>query len=101
MNIIPNTPYAHASPGGLDREGCHVCRTDCGKHGLDQGERHCHQKAPVKLESLATVQAAQASSDEDVRTSAAPDLLFILFVVAVMFIFLRFRNKPGKPVRKP
>ena len=33
---------AFAHPGGRTADGCHVCRTNCDKHGLQTGERHCH-----------------------------------------------------------
>lgn len=32
--------YAH--PGRTDANGCHTCRTNCAKWGLNQGEYHCH-----------------------------------------------------------
>lgn len=38
--IMPTTVLAH--PGGLDSSGCHYCRTNCGKWGLDTNEYHCH-----------------------------------------------------------
>ncbi len=38
----PSTPtYVH--PGGTDRNGCHICRTNCSRWGLRPGERHCHR----------------------------------------------------------
>jgi len=40
MVIMPVTVLAH--PGGLDSSGCHYCRTNCGKWGLDTNEYHCH-----------------------------------------------------------
>lgn len=33
---------ATAHPGGRDREGCHTCRTNCERHHVPTGERHCH-----------------------------------------------------------
>ncbi len=38
--IIPINVFAH--PGGLDSKGCHYCRTNCPKWGLDDNEYHCH-----------------------------------------------------------
>lgn len=38
--IMPISVYAH--PGGLDSSGCHYCRTNCAKWGLDVNEYHCH-----------------------------------------------------------
>ncbi len=44
-----------AHPGRTDASGCHTCRTNCSKWGLDAGEYHCHNakalpqpKEPVK-----------------------------------------------------
>jgi hypothetical protein len=33
-----------AHPGRTDSQGCHVCSSNCAKHGLKDGERHCHGK---------------------------------------------------------
>lgn len=98
---VPITPYAQASPGGLDADGCHVCRTGCLRYGLESGERHCHLKPVEELRSMAAVQEAQAASESETQPSMAPDLLFILFIAAVVSIFFRFRHKPGKPIRNP
>lgn len=38
--LIPLTVSAH--PGRTDAYGCHTCRTNCAKWGLDSGEYHCH-----------------------------------------------------------
>lgn len=32
--------YAH--PGRTASDGCHYCRTNCGKWGVPWNERHCH-----------------------------------------------------------
>lgn len=40
MFIVPVDVYAH--PGGLNSNGCHYCRTNCAKWGLNQDEYHCH-----------------------------------------------------------
>lgn len=40
MFIFPIDVNAH--PGGLDSKGCHYCRTNCAKWGLEQNEYHCH-----------------------------------------------------------
>lgn len=39
--LFPLTVSAH--PGRTDAYGCHTCRTNCAKWGLDTGERHCHR----------------------------------------------------------
>ena len=38
--FMPTIVFAH--PGGLDSKGCHYCRTNCAKWGLEQNEYHCH-----------------------------------------------------------
>ncbi len=37
---IPNSVFAH--PGKTDGNGCHYCRTNCSKWGLNNNEYHCH-----------------------------------------------------------
>jgi len=32
-----------AHPGRRDKDGCHVCRTNCAKYGVKEGGRHCHR----------------------------------------------------------
>lgn len=41
--IIPIRVFAH--PGRTDSNGCHYCRTNCGRWGLGNGEYHCHGAA--------------------------------------------------------
>ena len=38
--FMPIDVLAH--PGGLNGNGCHYCRTNCAKWGLEQNEYHCH-----------------------------------------------------------
>lgn len=38
--FMPIDVLAH--PGGLNSNGCHYCRTNCAKWGLEQNEYHCH-----------------------------------------------------------
>jgi len=38
--LFPTGVMAH--PGRTDSSGCHVCRTNCSKWGLYNGQRHCH-----------------------------------------------------------
>ncbi|PEE42626.1 YHYH domain-containing protein [Bacillus pseudomycoides] len=42
LTIMGSTTAAYASPGGLDKNGGHTCRTNCGKYGLETGEYHYH-----------------------------------------------------------
>lgn len=32
----------NAHPGRTDKNGCHYCRTNCEKYGLEYNEYHCH-----------------------------------------------------------
>ena len=34
-----------ASPGRLDRNGCHRCTANCARYGLRDGEFHCHTRS--------------------------------------------------------
>lgn len=38
--LVPSAAVAH--PGNTDSSGCHTCRTNCPRWGLDYGEYHCH-----------------------------------------------------------
>ena len=42
LTVMGSTTAAYASPGGLDKNGGHTCRTNCGKYGLATGEYHYH-----------------------------------------------------------
>ncbi|UGB30508.1 MBL fold metallo-hydrolase [Metabacillus sp. B2-18] len=37
----------NASPGGLDSNGGHTCRTNCSQHGLETGEYHYHRNGEI------------------------------------------------------
>jgi len=38
--LRPNNSLAH--PGNTASDGCHYCRTNCGRWGVPWNERHCH-----------------------------------------------------------
>ena len=38
--LCPYNTFAH--PGRTDSNGCHYCRTNCARWGLNQDEYHCH-----------------------------------------------------------
>lgn len=44
--ILAAKPVSHpewvAHPGRTNRYGCHTCRTNCERWGLEYGEYHCH-----------------------------------------------------------
>ncbi|MFD2214888.1 MBL fold metallo-hydrolase [Metabacillus endolithicus] len=37
----------NASPGGLDSNGGHTCRTNCSQYGLENGEYHYHRNGEI------------------------------------------------------
>lgn len=49
------TSTAFASPGGLDTNGGHYCRTNCAKYGYKTDQYHCH-KSYCKLPSAKKMQ---------------------------------------------
>ncbi len=48
--------FISAHPGRTDKDGCHVCRTNCEKWGVPRGEKHCHKKksAPTPISGIKT-----------------------------------------------
>lgn len=42
MNLLFSTIPVYAHPGRTDAYGCHSCKTNCTKWGLNTGEYHCH-----------------------------------------------------------
>ena len=55
----PAEPTAH--PGGTDDEGCHHCRSDCQKWGLEADQRHCHDGSEEETEAPAAADGADES----------------------------------------
>ncbi len=48
MLLIGSPLPARAHPAATDADGCHTCRTNCARWGLDTGEHHCHDsKVPT------------------------------------------------------
>lgn len=43
--LIPS--LSNASPGGLDSNGGHTCRTNCSQYGLETGEYHYHRNGEI------------------------------------------------------
>ncbi|MEE1370682.1 MAG: YHYH domain-containing protein [Bacilli bacterium] len=67
--LIPTKVLAH--PGRLDSKGCHYCRTNCAKWGLEIDEYHCHEggtysnsKGEIYDESGTKISDGNSSSDE-------------------------------------
>lgn len=40
--FMAQSTTARSHPGNTDANGCHTCRTNCEKWGLEYGEYHCH-----------------------------------------------------------
>lgn len=40
ISLFYTNVYAH--PGGKDKNGCHVCKTNCEKWNVPYGVKHCH-----------------------------------------------------------
>lgn len=62
--LFPAAPEAH--PGGTASDGCHYCRTNCAKWGVEKDKRHCHGS---KSESKAKAKSGSA----DGKSSDATD----------------------------
>lgn len=63
-----------AHPGRTDGSGCHTCRTNCSKYGLQNGEYHCHNGSSNNSSQSTTntsnnsVIYSQKSSDNTLKT---------------------------------
>jgi|SRR3989344_891158 len=55
--LIPLSLGAHS--GNTDSYGCHTCRTNCPKYGLDYGEYHCHASKglPQPIEPVRSIKS--------------------------------------------
>lgn len=38
--LLPSLVFSH--PGRTDRDGCHVCRSNCAQWNVEKGVKHCH-----------------------------------------------------------
>lgn len=65
--FVPNTVLAH--PGRTDSNGCHYCRTNCSKWGLNDNEYHCHNGSSSSssnssnTQSVSSVQVSKSSDN--------------------------------------
>lgn len=64
--ILPISVFAH--PGRTDANGCHVCRSNCERWGLSNGEYHCHNKPAPIIKQAKTEARIQARAS--VNTTA-------------------------------
>ena len=53
--FVFSTAPVLAHPGKTDGNGCHTCRTDCEKWGLEYGEYHCHNDGDTSSYSVSTL----------------------------------------------
>lgn len=60
-----------AHPGRTDSNGCHTCRTNCGKWGLSTGQYHCHNGGTSSSSSLSK-SSSSSSSEKNTGGVAAP-----------------------------
>jgi hypothetical protein len=90
LMILTLPSLALASPGGTDALGCHVCRTNCAKYGLETGERHCHDKiAPQQQKvAIATIEPVVAKQKED-QMSLTPIIVLAAMLVAALALVVR------------
>lgn len=67
--LFLNTSRAMAHPGRTDSNGGHVCKTNCEKWGLKDGEYHCHSE-PVLKEVPEVKTEAKSGSKKEVKKEA-------------------------------
>lgn len=68
VDLTYETESAEASPGGLDSNGCHTCRTNCAQYGISTGFYHRHD--PVRACSAQIAQpTAEPPAPEPTSTS--------------------------------
>jgi len=89
---------ALASPGMTDKEGCHVCRTNCAKYGLEAGERHCHgAKVTTKTAIVSNEVIAPAPPVKEVDDKEGRELYFViagsLLLAAIYVLYQRLSIK--------
>ena len=78
--------YAH--PGRTDEYGCHTCRTNCEKYGLEYGEYHCHNGSSSKSNKSVTSYYPMDNKSNAVKNKTANERswavllgFFIIFLV--------------------
>ena len=63
--ILWGVSVVFAHPGRTDSNGCHTCKTNCEKYGLEYGEYHCHDG------SSSTTNSSTNSSNKKTTTSSS------------------------------
>ena len=54
--FVFSTASVSAHPGKTNGDGCHTCRTNCEKWGLEYGEYHCHNDGNTNTYSVPSSQ---------------------------------------------
>ena len=68
--LLPN--YVSAHPGRTDSSGCHTCRTNCPKWGLDYDEYHCHGGYTAPIPTYSKLPTATLSPTRKVTRTYTP-----------------------------
>lgn len=61
----------NASPGGLDANGGHTCRTNCSQYGLTTGEYHYHRNGEIVKVTKPTTNTSTPSTSTTTTSTAA------------------------------
>jgi len=76
-----------AHPGNTDSYGCHTCKTNCPKWGLDYGEYHCHASKglPQPTEPVRSIKSDTGTGvtvpASEYKTPKAPSVVPIKTVI--------------------
>lgn len=57
----------NASPGGLDANGGHVCRTNCSQYGLSTGEYHYHRNGEIVKVPTSTTNTSNVAYQDAIK----------------------------------
>ncbi|MFR0979259.1 YHYH domain-containing protein [Holdemania filiformis] len=68
--FVFSTAPVLAHPGKTDGNGCHTCRTDCEKWGLEYGEYHCHNDGDTSSYSVSSTQNNSSYSNNSSSSSS-------------------------------
>ncbi len=68
--LLPKYIYAH--PGNTAADGCHYCRTNCDKWGVEWNERHCHNGSTTKTKKPVATSKPLATIKPTVMPASTP-----------------------------
>ena len=60
--LICSPFFVFAHPGGVDANGCHVCRTKCEQYGVLYNVLHCHNKSASSTPAISSSSPATISA---------------------------------------